>query len=98
LYSGFGNNYRGITITCCLSKLFNHGSVDISDICWSFKVNESYGSVNSHGLWACANILTPQTGTGQIRNTIALLTDPYIVFICCKWPGFTLISVFLKTK
>jgi hypothetical protein len=30
------------------------------------------GSVNSHGLWACANILTPKTGTGQIRNTIAL--------------------------
>jgi hypothetical protein len=33
---------------------------------------ESYGSVNSHGLWACANILTPKTGTDQIRNTIAL--------------------------
>ena len=22
-------------------------------------MNESYGSVNSQGLWACANILTP---------------------------------------
>jgi hypothetical protein len=32
-------------------------------------MNESYGSVNSHGLWACANILTPKTGTGQIRIT-----------------------------
>ena len=28
-------------------------------------MNESYGSVNSHGLWACANILTPKTGTDQ---------------------------------
>lgn len=36
------------------------------------KKNESYGSVNSHGLWACANILTPKTGTDQTRNTIAL--------------------------
>ena len=29
-------------------------------------MNESYGSVNSHGLWACANMLIPKTGTGQI--------------------------------
>ena len=35
-------------------------------------MNESYGSVNSYGLWACANILTPKTGTDQTRNTIAL--------------------------
>jgi hypothetical protein len=39
---------------------------------WFYLRNESYGSVNSHGLWACANILTPKTGTGQIRNTIEL--------------------------
>ena len=32
-------------------------------------MNESDGSVNSHRLWACANILTPKTGTGQIRIT-----------------------------
>ena len=43
----------------------------IQSSCRSF-MNESYGSVNSHGLWACANILTPKTGTDQTRNTIAL--------------------------
>ena len=26
-----------------------------------FPMNESYGSVNSHGRWACANILTTLT-------------------------------------
>jgi len=35
-------------------------------------MNELQGSVKSQGRWACANIVTPKTDTGQIRNTIAL--------------------------
>ena len=36
----------------------------------------SYGSVNSHGLWACANILTPKTGTDLTRIIQSLYYSP----------------------
>ena len=55
------------------SMCYNFKKVCVKNVQKSvFFSNESYGSVNSHGLWAYANILTPKTGTGQIRNTIAL--------------------------
>ena len=66
-------DYSAILATRIIQSLYySPASRCINAWMHSFKKNESYGSVNSHGLWACANILTPKTGTDQTRNTIAL--------------------------